>query len=177
MKILAFGASNSKNSINKKFAAFAAQQITNATTEILDLNDFPMPIYSIDDEIEKGVPENAILFAEKIDNADLIIISFAEHNGSYSAVFKNIFDWISRVPNRTAFGDKKMFLLATSNGKMGAITVLNSAIARFPYNGGKVIAHFSLPNFSQNFDENKGIMNEELNTLFQKEIEKVIELI
>jgi len=32
-KILAFGASNSKNSINKKFATFAAKQMVNATTD------------------------------------------------------------------------------------------------------------------------------------------------
>ncbi len=175
MKIIAFGASNSKKSINKKLATFAAQQFLNSEIEILDLNEYEMPIYSIDDELSNAVPEKAILFADKIDSSDLVIISFAEHNGSYTVAFKNIFDWVSRVPNRTAFGDKKMFLLATSEGKMGAKTVLNSAVARFPYNGGNVIAHFSLPEFSKNFDENKGIINEEQKALFQKELNKIKE--
>ena len=40
MKILAFAASSSKNSINKKLVTFATTFFTNEDIEILDLNDF-----------------------------------------------------------------------------------------------------------------------------------------
>ena len=89
MKIVAFGASNSKKSINKEFASFAANQFKSTSVEVLDLNDYPLPIYSVDLETEEGLPENAVLFHQKLKESDLIIISFAEHNGSYALVFKN----------------------------------------------------------------------------------------
>ena len=61
-KIIALGTSSSKNSINKKLATFAVGRIENADVQILDLNDFEMPIYSIDRENETGIPELAIAF-------------------------------------------------------------------------------------------------------------------
>ena len=39
-KIVALGASNSKESINKKLASYVANKITNSTLNILDLNDY-----------------------------------------------------------------------------------------------------------------------------------------
>lgn len=90
LKILAFGGSNSRHSINKKLAAFVARLFTNAEVQILDLNDFEMPIFSVDRESQ--IPVAALHFAELIDQADLIVMSLAENNGSYSVAFKNIFD-------------------------------------------------------------------------------------
>jgi chromate reductase len=96
-KIVAFGASSSVNSINKQFASFVANKISNSELIILDLNDFEMPIYSEDRERFEAIPSLAYDFKAILKNADGIIISFAEHNGSYTAAFKNIFDWISRI--------------------------------------------------------------------------------
>ena len=47
-KILALGASNSKNSINKTLAIYAAKQIENTEILVIDLNDFDIPLYGID---------------------------------------------------------------------------------------------------------------------------------
>ena len=91
-KIVAFGASSSSNSINKKLATFAANKIPNSQAIILDLNDFEMPIYSEDRDKINGIPEKAYEFKKILKNADGIIISFAEHNGSYTSAFKNIID-------------------------------------------------------------------------------------
>lgn len=96
-KIIAFGASNSSKSINKQFATYAINQLPTAEKTILDLNDYEMPIYSIDREKADGVPDLARQFKAQILANDGIIISFAEHNGAYSTAFKNIFDWISRI--------------------------------------------------------------------------------
>ena len=51
---------------------------------------------------------------------DLLIISFAEHNSTYTTAFKNIFDWISRIKDRKHFGEKPVFVLATAPGPGGA---------------------------------------------------------
>ena len=53
-KIIAFGASSSRNSINKQLATFAANQFKNTEVEILDLNDYEMPLFSVDKEKENG---------------------------------------------------------------------------------------------------------------------------
>ena len=90
-KIVAFGASSSVKSINKKLATYAASLIPNSVSIIINLNDFEMPIYSIDYERENGIPKKAFRFKEILKDADGIIISFAEHNGVYTAAFKNIF--------------------------------------------------------------------------------------
>lgn len=160
-KILAFGASSSKKSINKQLATYAANLFENAEVEILDLNDFEMPIYSIDKENENGIPDFAQKFYDKIGIADLIVISFAEHNGAYSSAFKNIFDWISRINGKT-FQQKPVLLLATSPGARGGISVLEIANNRFPNQAAVVKGSFSLPNFHDNFDDQKGITNQDL---------------
>ena len=109
-KIIAFGASTSNNSINKILATYVAKLIQ-SNSEILDLNEFPAPIYSIDYEEVNGVPEAVKNFTYKIQSADAIIISMAEHNGSYTAAFKNLFDWSSRF-NAKIFENKKLLLLS-----------------------------------------------------------------
>lgn len=46
MKVLAIGATNSTTSINQQLAAYTAGLVEGAQVEVLDLNDFEMPIYS-----------------------------------------------------------------------------------------------------------------------------------
>ena len=77
-KIVAFGASSSKNSINKELAKHAASRVPESTYKMIDLLDFEMPIYSEDRESEQGIPELAFKFKKLIKESDGIIISFAE---------------------------------------------------------------------------------------------------
>ena len=159
-KIIAFGASNSETSINKQLATYAANQFQNVSVEILDLNDYEMPIFSVDKEKENGIHPLAQEFYSKLGSADLILISFAEHNGNYSSAFKNILDWTSRI-NAKTFQEKPMLLLATSPGARGGSSVLEIANKRFPFQGGIVKGSFSLPSFFENFDVVNGIIHPE----------------
>ena len=168
-KIIAFGASSSKTSINKQLAIYAANLFKSATVEVLDLNDYEMPIFSVDKEKESGIPQLAHDFFTKIGSADLIVISFAEHNGAYSAAFKNIFDWSSRI-NAKTFQEKPTLLLSTSPGARGGSTVLEIAKNRFPFQGALVKGSFSLPSFHQNFEAEKGIINDE----FKNQLDEII---
>ena len=169
--ILAFGASNSTTSINAHLAAYACRQFSSINCNILDLNDFEMPIFSIDRENAHGIPELAHRFKHHIRTADAILISFAEHNGSYSVAFKNILDWTSRI-ERSMWLDKPMCLLATSPGGRGAKSVLQAALDRFPHMNAKIISHFSLPRFSDNFDEQNGITHIEYAPQFFAALQK-----
>lgn len=170
MKIIAFGASPSKNSINKKLATYAADLFENAEVEVLDLNDFQMPLFSIDVEKEIGKHALAQAFLDKIATATILVVSLAENNGNYSAAFKNVFDWCTRI-RKDVFQDKPMLLMATSTGAKGGASVLGIAKNAFPFYGGNVKATFSLPSFDTNFDiEKGGISNIEL----RKELQKLI---
>jgi len=160
MKILGFAGTNSRKSINRDLLDFVLSKFPEADIETVDLADYEMPIYGIDREVEEGIPSLAVNFAQKVDEADLVIMSLAEHNGTYSVAFKNIFDWISRIPGRPHWGDKDIFVMTTSTGSRGGMGVLNAAVSRFPFNGGKVIESFSLPKFYQNFSPEKGILDE-----------------
>lgn len=166
-KIVAFGASNSRKSINRALAAYAASQLVDVTVNLLDLNDYEMSIFSIDREQENGIPELAHKFKEELRDADGIVISFAEHNGSFSAAFKNIFDWASRI-EKSMWLDKPMFLLATSPGGRGGSSVLKVAVNDFPHRGGTVAASFSLPSFGQNFSKEEGITDNDLRNEFKE---------
>ena len=100
-KILAFAGSNSRQSINKKLVSHATTLLLDSESTIIDLNDFEMPIYGIDKEQANGIPDEARKFKSLLKEHDGIMISFAEHNGAYSAAFKNVFDWISRMEGKT----------------------------------------------------------------------------
>ena len=158
MKLLAFAASSSSKSINKQLATYAASLVPNATVEILDINDYEMPLFSQDKEELLGQPEAAKSFFAKLGQADAIIISFAEHNGSYTAAYKNLFDWTSRIDQKL-FQNKPMILLATSPGPGGAQTVLAAATGSAPYFAGDVKGSVSIPSFFDNFDSEKQIIS------------------
>jgi len=168
-KIIAFGASSSKTSINQKLANFAAHQVPNAEVQMLDLNDYEMPIFSVDRENTTGIPALAQQFKQLILEADGIVISFAEHNGAYSTAFKNIFDWISRIDGNV-WGNKPMLLLATSPGPRGGATVLDIALNKFKFMNTNVLASFSLPSFQQNYADNYGIVEPILADKFQEQL-------
>lgn len=161
MKVIAFAGSSSKQSINKKLAIYAAGLIEGAEIEVLDLNDYELPLFSVDVEKELGKPEIARTFLEKMAFADIIVLSLAEHNASFSAAFKNIYDWASRQ-NKVVFAEKPMLLLATSPGRGGGKNVIETAKISLPRYGGNIITTFSLPQFNENFDvERNRISNPE----------------
>jgi chromate reductase len=137
---------------------------------ILDLNDFELPMYSKHYEEKHGIPENAAFFLDHIKNTDGIVISLAENNGAYSAVFKNLFDWLSRAEAKL-FYNKPMLLMATSPGGRGGISVLTMAKERFPIHHVQIVADFSLPNFETNFLNGK-IIDNELNSELTQKVEQ-----
>lgn len=125
-----------------------------------------MPIYSEDLHRSSGIPKKALEFKREILNSDAIVISLAEHNGSYTAAFKNIYDWISVIEN-DVWCSKPILLLSTSTGARGGKTVLETAHKRFSRNYKYEIPFFALPSFNDNFDSVDGIIDVRLNQDFQ----------
>jgi NAD(P)H-dependent FMN reductase len=161
-KVVAFAASSSSRSINRQLVTYASGLLANAQVEVLDLNDFELPLFSVDREDELGQPPQALAFLQKLNQADGIIISFAEHNGAYSAAYKNLYDWVSRIQPRV-YQDKPMVLLSTSPGGRGGKSVMELALSQIPRFGGQIRASLSLPSFMENFDSANGrVSNPEL---------------
>ena len=166
-KIVAFGASNSKHSINQMFAEHTAGLIADGAVEAIRITDYPVPMYGIDLEISDGIPTEANRFAEKLNQADLIIISLPEHNGTYTAAFKSLFDWCTRRPE-PLFTNKRLLLLSTTPGPHGAMWVMEDALKMFPLQGANIVGHFSLPCFNDNFNSELGITNSDLRIALQQ---------
>lgn len=170
MKIVAFAGSSSSQSRNRELVKYVLKSFEEHTINLLDLNDFDMPVFSVDKE-KNGYPEEAKNFLKAIEESDIIICSLAEHNRSYTAAFKNLFDWASRIELKV-FQDKPMLLLSTSPGGYGGGNVMATATKFFPQFGADIKETFSLPKFIENFDvENTKIINAEL----KAELDQIIE--
>jgi len=173
MKILVFAGSNSSKSINFEFAKYASSFFSEAEKKIIDLSVLDIPMFGVDFEENNGIPEVAQNFASDISACDLIILSLAEHNGSYTAAFKSLYDWTSRIPNRKVWDGKPMLLLSTSTGERGGKGVLATALDRFPRAGAEIAGKFFLPSFNDNFHiVSKKLTNDSLLTEFQKIIDE-----
>ena len=165
MKILALAASTNSQSINKRLLAHAidiakGEIVQDAEIGLLDLNDFEMLLYSADRERSGGIPEPAHCFHQQIKGSDALLFSFAEHNGSYTAAFKNLFDWTSRIEKvagvSNVYHGKPMVLLSTSPGPKGGGNVLEFVKRTAPFFGGDVRSALSVPAFHQAFDLETG---------------------
>lgn len=163
-KIITIAGSNSQKSINKRLITYTNSLLEDVNIISIDLNDYVLPIYGVDFEEENAIPTAVKKLDKLLNSADGFIISLAEHNGSYAAVFKNTIDWLSRV-NMKIWREKPMLLMATSPGGRGGASVLQSASAYFPFIGADITDTFSLPSFYDNFTN--GEINDER---FKKDI-------
>ncbi|MEH6576502.1 MAG: NAD(P)H-dependent oxidoreductase [Amphritea sp.] len=157
-KILAFSGSNSSKSINQTLVKLVADKIENHQVEVIDIRDYPMPIYSSDIEENEGYPENARIIRNLLADHDAFVIASPEHNGSMPVAFKNLIDWVSRLGDmeNPMFGDKKpLLLLSTSPGPTGGATNLANLANLMPWWGADVRGTYNLGSFYDNFVDGK----------------------
>ena len=173
-RVICFAASSSRNSINRQLVTYVASLVEDAAVEVLDLNDYELPLFSVDREAELGEPPLAQAFLDKIHASDALIISFAEHNGCYSAAYKNLYDWVSRIQAKV-YQDKRMLLLATSPGGRGGKSVLELALGQIPRFGGEIRGSVSVPLFTDNFDvERAAISNADIDLEIRAALVKLL---
>ncbi len=168
LKIVTIAGTNSQDSINNSLIAYTKTLMDDVEFLNIDLNNYLLPIFGVDYETENGLPSAVKSLNKVIDQADGFMLSLAEHNGSYSAVFKNTLDWLSRI-NLSVWRNKPMLLMATSPGARGGANVLASAQAYFPFLGADIKATFSLPSYSKNFSEGR-IQNSELQKILKQKV-------
>lgn len=159
--ILAFSASNSKNSINTQLVNFAVSHIAGQNVQSISLTDFELPIYSQDLQKERGFSVDLQLLMNKIKESDALIISVNEHNRMISAFFKNILDWLSSL-DPMFLKDKSILLMSTSNDVNGAASAFEYTKEILPSFGGEVLESFSIPSFSENYSQESNTITNEL---------------
>ncbi len=98
--IVAFAGSAREGSWNKQLVRIAAvgAEAAGAEVELIDLRDFPLPLYDGDLEADEGVPANAEVLRKKLAACDGLIIAAPEYNSSISPLLKNTIDWVTRLP-------------------------------------------------------------------------------
>lgn len=128
--ILAFAGSTRKGSFNKQLIKMAVESANKqgAKTTLIDLKDYPVPLYDGDLEEEHGMPKNAEHIRNLMIEHKLIMISTPEYNSSLPAVLKNLIDWMSRSvdgkPSREAFEGKKFVIMSASPSRLGGSRAL-----------------------------------------------------
>ncbi|WP_106791222.1 NADPH-dependent FMN reductase [Aquimarina sp. Aq78] len=159
-KIIAFAGSNSSTSINHKLVEFVVSEIKGHDIRIINLVNYAMPMYSEDEEKNNGFPGMVMGLKQEISEADALIISVNEHNGSWGAFFKNVIDWLSRL-DRNFLEGKKILLMSTSPGKRGGLSSLEFAKNVFPRFGAEIVESFSFPSFYDNFSIESNTVTDE----------------
>ena len=126
-KILAFAGSTRTDSYNKKLVKISSIGATDAGADVtvIDLRDFPMPLYDGDLEQKDGLPSNARKLKDIMLSHQGFLISSPEYNSSISAVFKNVIDWTSRQSEGeiplACFKNKVAGIMSASPGGLGGL--------------------------------------------------------
>ena len=130
-RILAFAGSARQDSCNKKLIRYAASLVDAELAEItvIDLADYPMPLYNQDLEAAEGLPENAKKLKALMRDHHAFLISSPEYNSGITPLQKNVIDWCSRPesddePGLDCYNGKVIGLMAASPGGLGGMRVL-----------------------------------------------------
>lgn len=126
-RILAFAGSTREASYNKRVVRIAVvgARAAGADVTLVDLRDFPMPLYDADLQAREGLPPNARAFKALMLANEGLLIASPEYNTSVSGVLKNAIDWSSRQePGEeplAAFAGKVAALMSASPGALGGL--------------------------------------------------------
>jgi len=126
-RILAFAGSARKDSYNARLVRIAAEGARSAGADVtvLDLNDYPLPLFDEDLEREDGTPENATKLKKLFLDHDGLLIASPEYNSSITPLLKNTIDWVSRSAEGesplAAYRGKVAALMAASPGGLGGL--------------------------------------------------------
>jgi NAD(P)H-dependent FMN reductase len=138
-RLLAFAGSLRQGSYNRRLVHVLAQGARDAGAQVtlIELRDFPLPIYDGDLEAD-GMPAPVRELQALMASHDGLLISTPEYNGSMPALVKNTLDWISRPTEGGASGvalfrDKVAGIVSASPGPLGglrSLLVLRDALAK-----------------------------------------------
>lgn len=128
IRILAFSGSTRRESLNKKLLAVTVQAVRAAGSKVtlIDLTDFPLPLYNGDLEDRKGLPANAKKLIRLITRHQALLIASPEYNSMYTPLLKNTIDWCTRAETNPFIG-KVAAVVSASPGMLGGVRSMTLA--------------------------------------------------
>ncbi len=127
--------------------------------EIIDLNAYNFPLFNERLKYQESPSEKVKEFAEKVRNADGIIIITPEYNGGYPASLKNSIDLLT-----DEWRKKPVSFITVSDGNFAGTQVITALQFVFWKLGALTVpSSMRLPNIDQMFDEN-GIPSDRTST-------------
>ncbi|NMG01687.1 NADPH-dependent FMN reductase [Azoarcus taiwanensis] len=99
-RIVVLAGSSRRDALSRRLAAacVAPLQAAGAEVDLLELSDYPAPLYNGDLEAESGLPEAIMQLQQILYACDGLLVVNPEYNGSITPLLKNTLDWCSR-PN------------------------------------------------------------------------------
>ena len=165
-RILAFAGSARRDSWNRKVleVAVAGARGAGAEVTVVNLGDYPMPIYHADWHEEHGVPAPMLELRTLMMAANGLLIASPEYNASITPLLKNTIDWLSQDVNgeggRAPFEGKVGGLMGASNGAFGTIRALPHVSSILSNLGVLMLPIVAVPGVATTFDET-GVMTNE----------------
>ena len=122
-------------------------------TQVINLLDLHLPLYSTVEEEKNGLPEAVKQLAQDILGLKAFIIVAPEYNGVMPPVLNNAMAWTSRATEnwRDAF-EQKIVALATHSGGGGA-KVLQAMRIQFQHLGANILAREILTTYEKQLNE------------------------
>jgi NAD(P)H-dependent FMN reductase len=179
VKVLVFGASLSKTSLNDRLAALAAQVLGRAECDVdrAHMTDFDCPSFDFDVEKAGRFPTGAQRLKERLMEADAVVISSPEYNASMSGVLKNVIDWTSRLRPQP-FIRKQGLLMSASPAMGGGNRGLWALRVPLEHLGARIYPDmFSLAQAHEAFNADGTLVSSELQARFESTIKCFVELV
>lgn len=178
MKFFLMAASLRKDSVNRKLAYIIEKQLKSLNHEVAhhQFSEYDLPLYNADIEAQ-GFPKNVDQFVNDINSADGLIFVLPEYNFSVPGTFKNLFDWVSRVPSKPWVG-KKVLLASASPSLVGGARSLIHVRPSFEGCGSFLYPDsFMLGNAYESFKEDGKLKDDNLTTRLKANLEGFIKMV
>jgi chromate reductase, NAD(P)H dehydrogenase (quinone) len=182
-KLLIVAGSTRTGAFSKQLAG-AAQKLAQAAghqATVVDLRDYPMPLYDGDLEAQEGSPEGCKRLRALVRQHRAFVFATPEYNASLPAVLKNAIDWLSRPdaqePSVAAFGGGTAGLLASSPGALGGLRALVH-LRQVCMNLGLLVVteQFALGHADRAFGSDGALVDGKHATAVQNVLRRVLEL-
>jgi chromate reductase, NAD(P)H dehydrogenase (quinone) len=178
VKLLVFGASLRRDSLNAKLAALAARVAADqgAAVDLAAMSDFTTPAYDGDAETERGIPDGAGALRARLLAADAFVIAAPEYNASLPGALKNTIDWVSRFRPQP-FNERHGLLMSASPSLAGGNRGLWALRIPFEHLGARIYPDmFSLAQAHQAFAGER-LANAALEERFEKNLQGFLALV
>ncbi len=180
MRLLFFAGSTRDGSFNRKLAVLGHHiaEANGIEAVLVDLKDYPMPLYNGDLEAEEGPPERARAFKALLEEYGGVFIASPEYNSSVTPLLKNTLDWVTRVRAKgesglEVFKSRVFAISGASPGYYGAMRSLLHLRQILEVGMGATVIpqQIALPRATDAFEEDGSLKDKAQQTLCKRVVE------